>query len=362
MSRRRRAGWRLTAALLVLVACQPAAGSSAPAGGAPPAAPTAAASGAGAPAGPGAGQAPPAPTKLTVSFSQINGNEIPLWVAKEAGIFTQNGLDPDLQLVEGNKGIASLLAGETQFADIGGSQTMSAVASGGDLVVLGVIAPVYQFVFMVAPEIKTAADLKGKTIGVSTLGDSSDIATRLVLSKLGLDPTTDVTIVTTGSSANRRAALVNGAIQAGMSSPPESLLLEDEGFSVLVDMTTLDLATATQAEVGQRSYVSAHPDVTQRYMDSIVEGIARARRDKDFAVGVMKKYFQSSDDRTMGRTYDFYMDRVIPSLPFPKPEQFRESQTILGATNESVRQLDLSQMLDPSFVQSAADRGLDHQG
>jgi NitT/TauT family transport system substrate-binding protein len=298
-------------------------------------------------------------TPVTVSYSQISGNEIPLWVAQEAGIFEQNGLAPDLRLVEGNKGIAALLAGETQVADIGGAQTMSAVANGADLTVVGVIGPVYPFLFMVPPTVTTAADLKGKSIGVSTLGDSSDIATRKTLVQLGLDPNTDVTIVPTGSAANRASALLNGALQGGMSTVPESLTLEAQGFHSLADLTTLSLPAATQGEVTQRAYVADHPDVVQKFMDSMIEAVARAQRDKVFTVGVLKKYYQSADDRAMSRTYDFYVGKVIPSLPYPKPEQFTDAQAVLGATDEKVRELDLSKLLDPSFVQDAASRGLD---
>jgi NitT/TauT family transport system substrate-binding protein len=356
--------WLLALVLLGLTACGPATtGSSSPASGALPAAP-ARSEPAASPTAAAAGRATSAessgePTKLIVSYSQVTGNEIPLWVAYEAGIFQQNGLAPELRLIEGNKGIAALLAGETQFADIGGSQTLAAAANGADLTILGIIGPKFPFLFMVPASIQSADDLRGKNVGVSTIGDSSDIATRLALPRLGLDPNTDVTIVATGSSQNRRTALLNGALQGGMATMPESLSLEAQGFHTLVDLTALDLPTATQGEVAQRSYVAAHPDVAQRFMDSFVEAVARARRDKAFTVDVLKKYYQSTDDQAMNMTYDFYVGKVIPPLPYPKPEQFAEAQATLGATDEKVRQYDLSQLLDPSFVESAASRGLD---
>lgn len=349
--------WLIAVALLGQAACSarsttgpvPSAPANTPALGASPAT---------------SGPSPAAPasssrTSIIVSYSQVTGNEIPLWVAQEAGIFEQNGLAPDLQLIEGNKGIAALLAGETEFADIGGAQTMSAAANGADLTIVGVIGPVYPFLFMVPSTVTTAAALRGTSIGVSTLGDSSDIATRKTLRQLGLDPNTDVTIVATGSSANRAAALVNGALQGGLSSVPESLTLESQGFHALADLTTLNLPAATQGEVTQRAYVAAHPDVVQKFMDSIVEAVARARHDKAFTVGVLKKYYQSADDEAMSRTYDFFVGKVIPPLPYPKPEQFTDAQAVLGATDEKVREFDLSQLLDPSFVQDAASRGLD---
>src|SRR5690242_6813200 len=209
--------WLLALVLLGLTACGPTTtGSSSPASGALPAAP-ARSEPAASPTATAAGRAPSAessgePTKLVVSYSQVTGNEIPLWMAYEGGIFQQNGLSPELRLIEGNKGIAALLAGETQFADIGGSQTLAAAANGGDLTILGIIGPKFPFLFMVPATIQSADDLRGKNVGVSTIGDSSDIATRLALPRLGLDPNADVTIVATGSSQNRRTALLNGAL------------------------------------------------------------------------------------------------------------------------------------------------------
>jgi NitT/TauT family transport system substrate-binding protein len=299
-----------------------------------------------------------AAAKVRISYSQISGNEIPLWLASETGILQKHGLDASLELVEGNKGIASLLSGEVQFADIGGSQTLSAAAGGADLAIIGVIAPVYPFVFLAPASIQSATDLKGKTIGVSTLGDSSDTATRLVLKQAGLDPAKDVTIVATGSPQNRGAALISGAIQGGMISPPDNLALEAQGLHEISALSAIKLPAATQGETVQRSYVQAHRDVAQAFMDSLIEAVALAKTDRTSTINVMKKYYKSSDDNAMAAAYDFYTKTVLPSLPFPKPEQFTDAQTVLGATNEQARQFDVKKLLDPSFVQDAANRGL----
>ena len=300
----------------------------------------------------------PGTTKINVSFSQITGNEIPLWMAAETGILQRHGLDASLQLIEGNKGIAAVVSGEVQFADIGGSQVLSAAAGGADLAVIGVIGPVYPFVFIAPASIKTPADLKGKTIGVSTIGDSSDTATRQVLKKAGLDPSKDITIIATGSPQNRSAALIAGAIQGGMVAPPDNLTLEAQGMHEIPELSTTKLPAATQVETVLRPYVTAHRDVVQAYMDSIIEGVAAAKADRTQTVSVLEKSYKSSDDKAMNAAYDFYTGSVLPALPFPKPDQFADAQALLGATNDQVRQYKIDSLLDPSFVQDAANRGL----
>ncbi len=143
----------------------------------------------GAPSGPAPGGSPGPPVKLSVSYSNVIASNLPEWVAREAGIFQKNGLDVDLQLIEGgSRGVAALLSGQTQIAQLGGSEVLSAAAEGGDLVVLGTLVPVYPYLFYVPSSVNDIKDLKGKTVGVVTVGGSYDIATRVALRKLGLIP------------------------------------------------------------------------------------------------------------------------------------------------------------------------------
>jgi hypothetical protein len=60
----------------------------------------------------------------------------------------------------------------------------------------------------------------------------------------------------------------------------------------------------------------------------------------------------------VGVAYDYYTANVLPPLPYPRAEQFADIVAQLTETNESVRSFDVNSMLDASFVQSAADRGL----
>src|SRR5207237_6997486 len=95
--------------------------------------------------------APAAPLqKLSVAYSNVSADDLASWVAKEAGIYAQNGLDVDLQLVAGgSKTMAALLSGQNDLTMQGGSEVLSASTSGADLVVLATLAPVYPYLFEV---------------------------------------------------------------------------------------------------------------------------------------------------------------------------------------------------------------------
>jgi ABC-type nitrate/sulfonate/bicarbonate transport system substrate-binding protein len=176
---------------------------------------------------------------------------------------------------------------------------------------------------------------------------------------MGLDPDKDVLIQAVGSAANRTAALLSGAIQAGVSQPPDSLALEAKGFHVLYDLASQKLPSANTSVAVRRSYIGTNKAVVQRYIDSLVQGIKKMKSDKAFGVSVLKKYFNSTDEAAMSATYDFYALSVAPTQPFAKPEMYVDAQTVLGANDAKVKAFDVSKMLDSTFVQSAVDRGLD---
>ena len=133
-----------------------------------------------APAAPSEAAANPA-TKIRVSYPE-GGAHLPLFYARDKGIFAKNGLDVTLQgLGGGPVAAAALQSGEVQIVDIAGSEVVSADAAGADIIVLATLTPVYPYVFEVSQAISSKDDLKGKTIAVRASGDATDIATRVLL-------------------------------------------------------------------------------------------------------------------------------------------------------------------------------------
>jgi NitT/TauT family transport system substrate-binding protein len=297
-----------------------------------------------------------------MGYSNISTDDTASYVAVEDGIFAKHGLDVNAQLVAGGATTtAALLSGQIQIAQAGGSETLSAVANGADLVIVATLAGVYPYLFEVTPDIKTMEDVKGKKLGVSNIGGSADIALRVALRNAGIDPEKDVTIVPTGSAANRTAALQSGAIQGGMAGPPDSLSVEAIGLHPILDLASQHLPSANTVVVVQRSYATANHDVVQRYVDAIIEAMIRLKKDREGTIKILEKYYQNNDDHAMGIAYDFYANEVAQVLPYPKPEQFKDAIAALSPSNPKIADVDLGKLLDTSYVQNAADRGLDKQ-
>jgi NitT/TauT family transport system substrate-binding protein len=302
----------------------------------------------------------PAPlTRITVAYSNISATIMPLWMAKQAGIFEKHGLDVDLQYVASATSVAAVVSGQMQLATVGLSEALGAIAGGADLVVIANQVPAYTYVFEGAPGIDTVADLKGKAVGISRVGSSSDIGTRVVLKKFGLDPDKDVNLVQTGSVSDRAAAMKAGALQGAVASPPETVAVERLGWHPLFDLAGLQLPAVTLGLVVQRSYRDANAPVVQAYVDSLLEGIARVRSDRSASIELLRTNMNIDVEEDLSVTYEYFArPELMPSLPYPRPEQFVDTLAILGQTNERLAKLDLTPLLDPSFITSAEQRGV----
>ncbi|HEX8969721.1 MAG TPA: ABC transporter substrate-binding protein [Chloroflexota bacterium] len=300
-------------------------------------------------------------TSLTVSSAPGSPNDQPAWVAQETGIFQRNGLTIDVQYLAAAQGIGALLGNQVQISHTGGAETLGGLAGGVDLVIVANIVPVLPYQFYAGPSIQTPADLKGKKIGITTAGASYETALRIVLPKLGLDPDKDVTLIPTGSIPNVTAALFNGAIDGAplVVSPAAFRTVQGGNFHEVFDFATNAGPYAGDLVVVKREYLNQNRDVVQRYVDALVQGIARFKADRATSIQIDKKYLDETDDALVARTYDYFVQSVTPSQPFPRPEQFTEVVAALARTNEAVKGVDVNRALDLSLVQSAIDRGLD---
>ncbi len=300
-----------------------------------------------------------AKTHMVASYSSIASTVTMIWVTKDAGLFEKHGLDVDFQYIASATSVPALISGQVNIAAVGGSEVLSAVASGADLVIVTTDTPVYPYIFEVAPGLQNPADLKGKSIGISRFGSSSDLATRAVLKKFGMDADKDVALIQTGSTSERMAAMKAGTIQAGVAQPPDTIEMERQGWRPLVDLASQNIPAPTLVHAVQRTYRNSNRDAIQRYVDALVEGIARMRRDRAFSIQTLRKYMKVDDEQALNAAYEYgSKPELTPSLPYPRVEQYAETLAILGEKNEKLAKLDVAGVLDPSFVKSAEDRGL----
>src|SRR5712692_97033 len=231
-------------------------------------------------------------TKLHVGYSAISGDQLPGWVAKEAGIFQTNGLDVQLvYFTGGTTAVMALISADTPLSQVAGSAVVNSVLSGSDAVIVAAGITSLNYYLMARPDIKTPEQLKGGSVAISRFGSSSDFIARYALSKIGLTPGKDVTIVQIGSTPDRVAAVLTGRVQATVINPPASIIAEKKGMTILADLPKLGLVYQHTGAATTRKYIREHGDVVRRYVKSQIEAVHRIYTDKETSIKVLSKYF-----------------------------------------------------------------------
>ena len=148
------------------------------------------------------------PERLAVGYGSISTNYLPLWMAKESGIFRKNGLDVDAVFFTASPtAFMALLAGETAITINPGPDVVNAHLAGAAVVFVAGGTVALDWWLVSRPEIKTPSLLRGGAVGISRFGSSSEFIARYALQKIGLTPGKDATIVQIGSPLSRQAAL-----------------------------------------------------------------------------------------------------------------------------------------------------------
>jgi len=300
--------------------------------------------------------ATPQPIKVRAAYGNVTPANLAPFYAKEKGFFLKNGLDVDLSLIDGGgKAMAALIGNSVDIAQLGGTETMSAYVGGGDVQAVTLFVPVSPWVLMAPASYTGPTDLRGKTVGVASKGGSSEVAAIQAVERLGLK-LTDVTVLPTGSVANLTAAMLANQVYAGPGHPPDTAALFKAGYKVIMDLAAQKVPAVENCTIVTKKYASEHKDVMQKYVDSLVQSIVAMKKDKAGTLPVMQKLLNVSDQDALSETYDYYVTQIFPIYPELTLDAWSYSRDELAKTNAAVKGLDVSKVIDNSFVKNAQDR------
>ncbi len=304
---------------------------------------------------PGAKAAAAGPTQLTISHSQKTVDFLPLWIAADAGYFKKHGLDVTVRYLPAQEGIPALLTGQVQVAGVGASDAASAFAQGAKFKLVATLTPVYTFQFWARADHASAAGLKGQRVGITSTTGSLYSGTLLALKQLGLTPS-DVILTPLGGAVNVNSSLIAGSVVAGASHPPATYQFQRAGMVDLVDLPKSNIPSVSAGLWVTDSYLQAHRDIVQNFVDAIVEAQHRERSDRAYAEAEISKQFGVKDKAELDFTYDFYVNEILAPEPMPEAAQIRGDIDALAASNPKVKDLDVASMFDQSFVKNAAQQ------
>ena len=297
-------------------------------------------------------------TKITTSYVSDSAGVLPLWIAKDAGIFARNGLDVQAVRVHAAVGVMALMSGELQFVMASGPVVIdSALRGSGTVYVAGGMSTL-DFVLITRPEIKSAEQLKGGTVGLSAFRGANPAATRFALQKLGLGPK-DVSLLVVGGTSERIASLRLGKIHGTLFSPPQNITAQREGFNALADVAELGLPFVHIGVATTQNFIRDNPETLRRYVRSHLEAIALMKTDRELAVRTLGKYIGQIKERdVLVKSYESATpDNRLSRKQYPNLAGLQMALDLVAEDNPKAKSAKPEDFVDSRFIKELDDKG-----
>ncbi|MBI4489305.1 MAG: ABC transporter substrate-binding protein [Deltaproteobacteria bacterium] len=268
-------------------------------------------------------------------------------------IFRKYGLEVEyIALESGTLGMQTLLANEIQVLFSTGALAVSSNLQGADVTIIGGGINFFPFKLVTRPDIKSATDLKGKTVAISRFGSASDFAAQLALEKLGVDPK-QVTMIQLGGNPSRLGGLTSGSVQATVFSEPfATVAVKKFGMNSLIDLAESGLPFPQNCFMVRRSYLEENRSRVINSMKAVIEALYILRKDKNVAVEIIKKYLRVEDEMaSLG--YDYYLAKHgedILSLPERRGLEFVISQLVRNNPKAKGQTPETLRLLEPTIL------------
>ena len=295
--------------------------------------------------------------KLVVGWSAVSALNSPFWVMKDAGFLKEEGLDTDLIYVPSSSTMAQAqLSGEVSVSTANSQVVVDSDLQGGDLVAMGAVINEVAFYVMAPPEITSVSQLKGKLVGITRFGASTDFAIRKLLEKYGLQPIRDVPIIQIGGMPEIAAALSKRAIYAAPMSYPMAYVAEQAGMKVLANLAKENIPFMHVGITTSRRFMANHRAQAKAFLRAYGRAVRFMFTNKEAFKNIIAHYSGIKDpgmlDGSVQYAYDF-----VEKIPLVKRDAFQVTLDEIANKRPEAAQAKAEQFYDNSLVQELINEG-----
>jgi NitT/TauT family transport system substrate-binding protein len=295
--------------------------------------------------------------KLRVAYPTVSITLAPLWIAKDKGLFEQEGLDAELTYIRGGTTIVqAVIGGNVQIGYAGVPPILSAITRGAPTVVVAVLNNKMDYLIVSRKPITQPSELSGKKFAISSFGSSSEFAARLGLEKVGADPNT-VTMVQVGGSPDRIVALKTGAVDATILSATDFIETSGLGFNTILDLSKSEIDYPFNVFFGLRQFVTEKRPAVLGTIRAFVRGIRFLRENKEEALQVVAKRLRNPNMETLRAQWHHVSFEYFGEDLYPTDAGFALAMKEQRGGNPKATSLPMSGITDVSFLDELSRSG-----
>lgn len=299
--------------------------------------------------------------RFRVSYGGYNETATPMWIGIDKGIFRRHGIDASMiQVRSGALSVAALIANEVDAVWPAQSTILSTVSGG---VKLGCVASAINKIprlLVVRKEIANLEDLRGKVVGVQSIGGGFWLQTMIILDSLGIDPDKHgLKFRVIGDGPVIAQALISGNIDAAAMTYSLSEAPLKSGFRSLVDGAELKSPYQGPSMCALREVLPRRQDFFQRLTRGLAEATAFILDDanKPEVVKTLGKHLRLTKREEGEASYRVL--RIMATLDLaPNPAAFKMVQRIVAKVNPKITQVEIDQIIEPGYVRNLETTGL----
>jgi NitT/TauT family transport system substrate-binding protein len=291
---------------------------------------------------------------IRISLS-LGSAQLPLWAARDAGLFAKHGLNAELLgLQVASRQVQLLLAGDTLAASLSGTTPIRARIEGADTTIMMALLNSFTLSVISVPEIKKPGDLKGRLIGVGALGGSPTLLTQRLLKKWGLEA--DVKFLATGGYIESIAALEKRRVHAAVLDPPRAYIAKKKfGFIELANLGQ-EFKYATTVIVARESHLRKERETFTQFAKAVIEGTHRVKTDREFAIKTLSQMLRSTDREILEETYRVF-SALYERVPYPVVEGIQPILDEIALQNSKAKNYKPDDFIDTTIVKQLEQSG-----
>ncbi len=271
-----------------------------------------------------------APEKVVIAVPSPALSMLPVYFAQDQGLFRTEGFEPVIVTMSGRLQAIALGAGEIDYA-ASVETILRAALQGMPFKIIVYMNAKMSVVLVTAPEIKSVAALRGKTVGVTSLGGGLEYALReILIQKGGLNPDRDVRAASIGMP-EQMAGLLSGSLQGAMLVPPFDGIMARKGYNRLV--SAVDLLEYPQGGIATTDKkIKEKPGQAKRVVRAMIKALNRIREEREKTVGYIATRWKI-DRALAAESYDV----MVRSFSLDGSASTKSIQNIIDSTKSRLQ-------------------------
>ncbi len=293
---------------------------------------------------------------IRIAYSSVNPHALLVSLAEKRGLYAKYGLSSVVVYIPGGSTVVqAMVSGDIDLGQLTGPPGVAANLRGADILYVAMTDDKMGYQLATRPEIRSAADLKGKRFGISRFASSADFGLRTLLRRVGVDPK-EVTILQIGNESERLAALRSGSIDGSVFNAPFGSMAKKFNFNVIADATALGIPYFNTGMCGSAKVMQRNEGRILNFLRAYVEAIKIFKTEPEYTIKTLAQFSRVNDQELLREAYEYNKNK-IPDIPYPSVSAMQAVVDPLVAGEPKLGKIDAKNFVSDRYLKKLEDEG-----